>query len=96
MVWPKKLDFAKANFGTDCLTPKIKEAFIYLQIAFIKALILYYFDLEIHIRIKIDSFRFAIGEILSLMVLNQSFYNHMIYSGPDLNSFKSNKISQIS
>ena len=39
---PKKLDLsnAKANFEPDFLTSKVKKAFIYLQKAFTKALIL--------------------------------------------------------
>ncbi len=41
-----KANFAKANSGTDFLTPGAKKAFIHLQKAFTKAPILRYFDPE--------------------------------------------------
>ncbi len=45
----KNSDLAKANSGTDFLTPGVKEAFIYLRKAFTKAPILRHFDLECYI-----------------------------------------------
>ncbi len=45
----KKSDLAKANSGTDFLTPEAKEAFIHLRKAFTKAPILRHFDQECHI-----------------------------------------------
>ncbi len=45
----KKPNFAKANFGTDFLTPGAKKVFIHLQKALTKAPILRYFDPDHHI-----------------------------------------------
>ncbi len=45
----KKPNFAKANFGTDFLTPGAKEVFLHLQKAFTEASILRHFDSERHI-----------------------------------------------
>ncbi len=67
----KKPNFAKANSGTDFLTPKAKKAFIHLQKAFTKALILRHFDLECHIRIETDASRSAISGVLSQMTSDQ-------------------------
>ena len=60
-----RLSNIKANFKTDFLTPKAKKAFIHLQKAFTKALILRHFDSERHIWIKIDALGYAIGAVLS-------------------------------
>ncbi len=60
-----KANFAKANSGTDFLIPGAKEAFIHLQKAFTKALILRHFDPECHIRIETDALGYAIGGVLS-------------------------------
>ncbi len=51
----KKSDLAKANSGTDFLTPKAKKAFIHLQKAFTETLILRHFDSGCHIRIETDA-----------------------------------------
>ena len=51
----------KPNF----LTLDAKKAFNYLRLAFIKAFILRYFDLESHIRIETDVSGYAIGGVLS-------------------------------
>ncbi len=61
----KKPNFVKANFGIDFLTFGAKKAFIHLQKAFTKALILRHFDPEYHIQIETDALGYAIGEILS-------------------------------
>ncbi len=68
----KKPNFTKANSGTDFLTPGAKEAFIHLQKAFTKALILRHFDPERHIRIETDTSGYAIGRILSQMISDYS------------------------
>ena len=47
------------------LTPNAKKAFNHLRLAFIKAPILWHFDLESHICIEIDASSYAIGEVLS-------------------------------
>lgn len=52
----KKSDFAKSNsFKIEILTSTAKEVFIYLQKAFIKASIFYYFDSKLHIRIRTNT-----------------------------------------
>ena len=59
----KRLDLlnTNVNFGTDFVTTKAKEAFIHLQKAFTKALILRHFDLRCHIWIETNVLRYAIG-----------------------------------
>ena len=52
---------ARAGF----LTLKARLAFIQLRQAFVEALILYYFDLECHIWIKVNASGYAIGSVLS-------------------------------
>ena len=47
-----------------------KKAFNHLQLAFIEALILQYFDLKSHIQIKIDVSSYAIGKMLSPLNLD--------------------------
>ena len=59
------LNFRNKKAGTGFLTPKAKLAFTQLRQAFIEALILYYFDLESHIRIEIDELSYAIDSVLS-------------------------------
>ena len=49
----------------DFLTPGAKLAFTKLRQAFLKALILYYFDLERHIQIETDVSGYAIGGVFS-------------------------------
>lgn len=62
----KKLDFIKAkSFETDFFIFRAKETFIYLQKAFIKALIFRYFDPKYHIQIKTDGLRYVIDRVLS-------------------------------
>ena len=47
------------------LNPGANEAFNYLKQAFIKASILWYFDLESNIRIETDILGYAIGRVFS-------------------------------
>ena len=47
------------------LIPDIKKAFNYLRLAFIKTLILQYFDLKKHIQTKTNASSYAIGGVLS-------------------------------
>ena len=68
----------KSNF----LILDAKKAFNHLQLAFIGALILWYFDLEIYIRIQTDASGHAIGRGLSQLNLN--------FDAPLNNSNKSN------
>ncbi len=51
----KKLDFAKANFGRDFLTPGAKKAFIHLRKAFTEASIYRHFDPERHVWIETNA-----------------------------------------
>ena len=75
----KKPIFAKTNFfGTDFLITGAKKAFIHLQKAFTKASIFKYFDLKRHIWTEINASGYAIGEVFSQMILNQSFSDHLI------------------
>ena len=55
----------KAVRPLDFLTPGAKLAFTKLRQAFLKAPILYHFDLERHIRIETDASGYAIGGVLS-------------------------------
>ena len=76
----KKPIFAKANFfGTDFFTTGAKEAFIYLQKAFIETLILRHFDLECHIRIETDVLGYVIDKVFSQITLGQFSSNHVTY-----------------
>ncbi len=75
----KKPNFAKANSGTEFLTSGAKEVFIHLQKAFTKALILRHFDLKCHIRIETDVSGYVISEVLSQMILDQRFSDHITH-----------------
>ncbi len=52
------------------LTSKARKAFTKLRQAFVEALILNHFDSEHHIRIEMDASGYAIGEILSQLILD--------------------------
>ena len=52
------------------LTPDAKKTFNHLRLAFIKASILQYFDLESHIQIEIDVSSHIIDEVLSQLNLD--------------------------
>ena len=71
--------YTKATIGAiGYLTPDAKVAFIQLRKVFIKALILCYFDLECHIQIKTDVSAYAIGRVLSQLILNNLGKWHLI------------------
>ena len=57
---------------SDFLTPDNKKAFNHLQLAFIKAPMLWHFDLESHIRIETDASGYAISGGLSQLNLNSN------------------------
>ena len=61
----KNLSKFKKMVGSDFLTPGAKLAFNKLRQAFLKAPILYHFNLERHIRIETDILGYAISRILS-------------------------------
>ncbi len=83
-----KSDFTKTNFfGIDFLTPEAKKAFIYQQKAFTKALILRHFDPKCYIQIETDTLGYAIDGILSQIILDPHFSDHVTYEDP--NSSKS-------
>ena len=52
------------------LTPDVKKAFNHLRLAIIKALILWQFDLESHIRIETDALGYAKGWVPSQLNLD--------------------------
>ena len=54
------------------LTLNAKKVFNYLRLAFIKALILQYFDLKNHIWIKTDASGYTISEVLSQLNLDSN------------------------
>ena len=60
----------RATREPNFLTSDTKKAFNHLRLAFIKALILWHFDLESHIRIETDASGYAIGRVLSQLNLN--------------------------
>ena len=59
-----------SNRAMGYLTSKARLAFTQLKKAFTKALILWHFDLECHIRIKTDASNYAIGGVLSQLTLD--------------------------
>ncbi len=60
-----KASFVRVNSATDFLTHKAKKAFIHLQNAFTKALILKHFDPKYYICIEINALGYAITGVLS-------------------------------
>ena len=58
----------KSNF----LSPNAKKTFNYLQLAFIKAQILQYFDLKSHMQIEINASSYVISEMFSQLNLNSN------------------------
>ena len=61
----KKLSKSKKSLGSDFITPRTKLAFTELRQTFFKAPILYHFNPERHICIKIDVSGHAIDRVLS-------------------------------
>lgn len=59
----------KASKNANFLTPKAKLTFLQLREVFIKAFIIYYFDLKCYIWIKIDTFDYSIDGILSQLIM---------------------------
>ncbi len=78
-----KANFAKVNSRIDFLTPKAKKAFIYLQKAFTKASILRYCNSEYHIQMNADALGYAIGDVLSQIILDQHSSGHVIHEDPN-------------
>ncbi len=68
---------------TDFLTLEVKKAFTYLQKAYIKALILRYFDLEYHIQIKNDILGYAISGVLSQLTSKTGLVGQITYKFND-------------
>ena len=58
-------NFDTIKNGPNFLTPDARMTFNYLWLAFTKALILQYFDLECHIWIETDALSYAISGVLS-------------------------------
>ena len=56
----------------------LRLAFTKLRQAFVKVLILYYFDLECYIRIEIDISDYAIGEIFSQLTLDNLGQQYLV------------------
>lgn len=86
-ILPTKLELIKIInkvSKTDFFTFAVKTVFVDLWITFIKALILYYFDLKSHILNETNAFSYAIGGILSQLTLNKSFSRHIIDENPNL------------
>ena len=61
----KNLSKSKKTVGSDFLILETRLTFTKLRQAFVKALILYHFDPEYHIQVKIDVSGYAIGKVLS-------------------------------
>ena len=61
----------KAAKDSDYLTTAAKKAFNHLRHAFTQAAIFQHFDLKWHIRIETDTSGYAIGEVLSQLILNE-------------------------
>lgn len=66
----------------DFLTFKVKKTFIYLQKAFIKSSILWYFDLKNCIQIKTNVLRNVIDRVLNKITLghpDQHSFHHVTH-----------------
>ena len=61
---------AKKTVGSDFLTPGAKLAFTKLRQVFLKAPILYHFDSECYIQIRIDVSGYIIGEFFNQLTLD--------------------------
>lgn len=59
----------KATGNSNFLTLEAKLAFFWLKQAFIKTLIFYQFDLKGYISIETDAFGYAMGGVLSQLIL---------------------------
>ena len=74
----KNLSKSKKTVGSDFLTLRAKLAFTKLRQAFFKALILYHFDPECHIRIEMDASGYVIGGVLSQLTLDNLGWWHPV------------------
>ena len=74
----KKLSKSKKTVKSDFLTLRAKLAFIQLRQAFFKALIFYHFNSKRHIQIETDVSSYAIGEVLSQLILDNSGQWHLV------------------
>ena len=61
----KKLFKSKKTLESNFFTPRARLAFTELRQAFVKAPILYYFDLEYHIWVEMDILDYTIGGVFS-------------------------------
>ncbi len=84
----KKPNFAKTNSGSDFLIFEVKEVFIHLRKAFNEVPIFNHFDQGCHIQIETDTLGYAIGGVLSQMILDQHFSGHMTHKDPILSMSK--------
>ncbi len=76
----KKSNLAKTNSSRpDFLIPEAKKAFIYVQKAFIKTLILRHFDSESYIWIKTNALGYIIDGILSQITSDQPSSDHVAH-----------------
>ena len=66
----KKLSKSKKRVGSDFLILEAKLLFTKLKQAFVKALILYYFDLEHYIQVETDISGYAIGGVFGKLTLD--------------------------
>ena len=66
----KKLSKSKKTVGSDFFTSRSRLAFTKLRQLFVKAPILYHFDLECHIRVETDASGYAIVGIFSQLTLD--------------------------
>lgn len=76
------------SFKTDFHILKTNEALVHQQKIFIKVSILYYFEQQPDIRIKIDIFDYAIYDVFGTLTLGQSFSDYVTNKNLDFNSFK--------
>ena len=72
----KKLSKSK---NPTILITNAMQAFTQLKQGFTKAPILSHFDLDGHIRIEIDTFSYAIGDVLTQLTLDSGQWNPIVY-----------------
>ncbi len=81
-IWAEKSEASRAkNFSSQWklfLIFEVRKAFTKLKQAFVEASILNSFNLECHIRIKIDASGYIIGEILSWLTSDDLYQWHLI------------------
>lgn len=62
------------------LISSAKKTFNYLKQAFMKVLILQYFDSKYHIWIKTNALGYAIGQVLNWLTFNHLISNYLIFN----------------